>query len=263
MLHSDVPDAQWSQLSEFIAATMGLDFPAERWTDLQRGLAGAADEFGFANLAACADWLLSAPLTKAQHQVLARHLTVGETYFFREKKSFDILGSTILPELIRSRRGREPRLRIWSAACCTGEEPYSLAILLHQLMPDLPDWHVTILATDINGRFLQKAAAGLYGEWSFRDAPAGFKESYFKRAGDGRYAILPEIKKLVTFAHLNLVEDVYPSVATDTNAMDVIFCRNVLMYFTPQQARKVVGNLHHTLIDGGWLVVSPSEAFQV
>jgi chemotaxis protein methyltransferase CheR len=256
------PEAQWSRLSKFIAETMGLHFPPERRADLQRGMAGAADEFGFADVAACADWLLSTPLTTTQFQVLVSHFTVGETYFFREKKMFDVLAERILPELVRSRRNREQRLRFWSAACCTGEEPYSLAILLHQVLPDLPDWRVTILATDINGRFLQKAAAGVYGEWSFREAPAWFKDRYFQGTGDGRYALLPEIKKRVTFAHLNLVEDVYPSPATGTDAMDVIFCRNVLMYFTPSQARKVVENLCRALADDGWLVVSPSEGSQ-
>jgi len=255
-----VPEAQWSRLSEVIAETMGLHFPSARWADLQRGLEGAARELGFEDTAACVGELLSAPPTAAQIEVLASHLTVGETYFFREKKIFDVLAADILPELVRSRRGREQRLRIWSAACCTGEEPYSLAMLLHQAIPDLADWHVTILATDINARFLRTAAAGSYGEWSFRDAPAGIKERYFWRAGDGRYAILPEIGKLVKFAHLNLVEDVYPSLATDTNAMDVIFCRNALMYFTPSHARKVIRNLHHALVEGGLLVVSPSEA---
>jgi chemotaxis protein methyltransferase CheR len=250
------------RLSEFIAEHMGLHFPRERWADLQRGLAGAAVECGFDDAAACADWLLSAPPTRTQLQVLANHLTVGETYFFRDKRTFDVLASRVLPELIDARRGRERRLRLWSAACCSGEEAYSLAILLHQVLPDLADWHVTILATDINSVFLRKAVAGSYGEWSFRDAPSGFKERYFNRTDDGHYAIRPEIKKLVTFEHLNLVEDIYPSLATDTNAMDLIFCRNVLMYFTPAQTRKVIGNLHHALMDGGWLAVSPSEASQ-
>ena len=255
-------DAQWLRVSKLIAEHIGLHFPHERLADLQRGLAGAADELGFDDVAACADWLLSAPLTRTQLQVLANHLTIGETYFFRDKKTFDVLASRVLPELIHARRGREQRLRLWSAGCCSGEEAYSLAILLHQLLPDLADWHVTILATDINARFIRKAVAGSYGEWSFRDAPIGFKEGYFSRTDDGHYAIRPEIKKLVTFEHVNLVEDVYPSLATNTNAMDVIFCRNVLMYFTPEQTRKVIGNLHHALMEGGWLAVSPSEASQ-
>ncbi len=255
-------DAHWAQVSELIAERMGLHFPRERLPDLQRGLETAGDELGFENVTACADWLLSAPPTKAQLQVLASHLTIGETYFLREKQTFEVLSTSVLPALIHARRGRDQRLRLWSAACCSGEEAYSLAILLHQLLPDLADWHVTILATDINARFLRRAVAGSYSEWSFRDTPAGFKERYFNRSEDKRYAIRPEIKKLVTFEHLNLVEDVYPSLVTDPNAMDLIFCRNVLMYFTSVQARKVIGNLHHALIDGGWLAVSPSETSQ-
>ncbi|MDB6038376.1 MAG: methyltransferase, CheR-type [Verrucomicrobiales bacterium] len=262
MKPSGVAEATWRRLSEIIEETMGLHFPSERWSDLQRGMVGAASELGFGEVAACIDCLLAAPLSKAQLQALASHLTVGETYFFREQKTFDALAGSILPELIHGRRRREQSLRIWSAACCTGEEAYSLAILVHQLIPDLKDWRVTILATDINGRFLQKAVAGVYGEWSFRETPDAFKERYFQRAANGRYAIRPEIKKLVTFASLNLAEHVFPSVTTQTNAMDLIFCRNVLMYFTPLQARKVVDHLQNALVEGGWLVVSPSEASQ-
>lgn len=257
-----VTDGQWLRIRAVIAESMGLHFPKERLTDLQRGLTTAADEFGFDDVAACADWLLSAPLTRAQLEVLAGHLTIGETYFFRDRNTFETLGSRVLPGLIDARRGREQRLRLWSAGCCTGEEAYSLAILLHQILPDLAGWHVTILATDINARFVRKAVGGVYGEWSFRDVPDGFKERYFSRTAHDRYAVRPEIKQLVTFEHLNLVEDVYPSLATDTNAMDVILCRNVLMYFTAGQISKVVGNLHHALVDGGWLAVSPSETSQ-
>lgn len=250
----------WARVSEVVAARMGLHFPAERITDLQRGLAGASREFGFNDLAHCAEWLVSTSLNRAQLQVLATHLTIGETYFFRERKTLDVLTRYVLPPLIAARRGGQQRLRLWSAACCTGEEAYSLAILLHQVLPDLADWHVTILATDINAAFLNKAVVGSYGEWSFRDAPARFKEQYFTRTGDRRYTIRPEIQRLVTFEHLNLVDDAYPSLATATNAMDIIFCRNVLMYFSPSQASKVIGQLHHALVEGGWLGVSPSES---
>ena len=250
----------WSRVSDYIARAMGLHFPGERLQDLKRGLAGAAAEFGFDDAAACADWMLTAPLSPADLHVLAGHLTIGETYFFRDEKLFDALARTVLPGLLRAREGKEQRLRLWSAGCCTGEEAYSLAILLHQLIPDLARWRVSILATDINIRFLRKAAAGAYGEWSFRNAPAGFKERWFQRTADGQYLLVPEVKRLVTFAPSNLVEDAFPALATDTNAMDLILCRNVLMYFTPAQASKVVGKLHRALVGDGWLAVSPSEA---
>ncbi|HEY3854291.1 MAG TPA: CheR family methyltransferase [Verrucomicrobiae bacterium] len=256
------PDILMSRLSEFIAERMGLSFPPERWGDLRRGLNGIAKELGFANSAACLDSLLTEPLTAKRLEALANHLTVGETYFFREKKTLDALAESALPELIRARRNNGRRLRLWSAACSTGEEPYSLAILLHQIIPDLGDWNATILATDINERFLRKAAAGVYGEWSFREAPPWLKERYFQALGNGQYKILPEVKRLVTFAKLNLAEESYPTPANDTNAMDVIFCRNALMYFTPAQAAKAVRNLRSALVDDGWLAVSPCETSQ-
>lgn len=254
-------DHQWSKVSALIAETLGLHFPAQRLADLRRGLASAAGELGLPDAAACADWLLSAPLTTAQLAVLASHLTIGETYFFRDKKAFDALATRVLPDIIQARRGRDHRLRLWSAACCTGEEAYSLAIMLRQILPDIADWHVTILGTDINPRFLRKAVAGVYGEWSFRDAPSGFKEHYFRRSGQ-HYTLREDIRRIVTFEHVNLVADAYPAMATNTNAMDVILCRNVLMYFCPQQAQRVVANLHHALIDGGWLAVAPTEISQ-
>jgi chemotaxis protein methyltransferase CheR len=255
-------DALCERLGEFIARKTGLHFPPERRADLQRGIASAAKEFGFIDSSQYADWLLATPLTEGQMCALASHLTVGETYFFRERKTFDALAERILPEFLYRRRGREQHLRLWSAACCTGEEPYSLAILVQRLLGNSRDWHVTIRATDISERFLQKAAAGTYGEWSFRESPPGLKERYFTRSADGRYTIDPDIKGRVRFSQMNLAGDTFPSVKADIHAMDVILCRNALMYFTPDQARKVIEKLHHTLIEGGWLIVAPSECSQ-
>lgn len=256
------PGLVWRRVSERIASTMGLHFPEGRWADMQRALDQAAAEFGHANSATFSEWLLTHELSPNQLRQFASHLTVGETYFFRERKTFEALAEHVLPPLLDSKRKHERRLRIWSAGCCTGEEAYSLSILLTQVIPDLADWHVSILATDINERFLQKASAGIYSDWSFRETSADFKERYFRRQPDGRYAVLPEIKQRVRFASLNLAQDVFPALTTDTNAMDLIFCRNVLMYFTPTQAINVIGNLRRALVDDGWLVVSPTEASQ-
>jgi len=258
-----VPRPLLSGLSDFVAARMGLHFPEERWGDLERGVAAAAREFGTPDAESCARWLLSAPLARNHVEVLAGHLTVGETYFFRENRSFEVLEQHILPELLGSRRHAEHPLRIWSAGCCTGEEPYSIAMLLDKLVPDPEKWSITILATDINPQFLRKAAEGVYGEWSFRDTPAWIRERYFKRRKDGRFEIKPHLRKRVTFFHLNLADDGYPSLWSNTNAIDVIFCRNVLMYFTAEQTRKVAGRLHRCLVDGGWLITSPTETSNI
>src|SRR5262249_27845182 len=150
MASETIPEAVWPRLSELIARGTGLHFPPERRRDLLRGLTSAAEELGFADVAECADGLLKTSLSSEQLHTLASHLTIGETYFFREPRTFEALANTVLPALIQRRRGRDQRLRLWSAACATGEEPYSLAILLRQLLPDWEDWRVTILATDIN-----------------------------------------------------------------------------------------------------------------
>jgi chemotaxis protein methyltransferase CheR len=258
-----IPEITLTQLSAFIAAHMGLHFPRDRWRDLERGIGSAARVSGFNDAESYTQWLMSSPLTKTQMTTLASHLTVGETYFFRDQKGFAMLETHILPALVCSRRGAEQRLRIWSAGCCTGEEPYSIAILLNKMLPDLQDWHITILATDMHPHFLQKAQEGVYSEWSFRDAPVWLKERYFKRTQEGRFAILPGIKRMVTFSYLNLAEDAYPSLLNNTHTMDLIFCRNVLMYFAPEQAKKAVQRLYRALVESGWLIVSPSEASHI
>jgi len=251
------------QFSKFVAERMGLSFPRERWSDLERGIRSAAKELGFQETESFLQYVLSSPLPTDQLEILASNLTVGETYFYREKKAFEAIEEHILPELLRSPRGEERHLRIWSAGCCTGEEPYSIAIALSKAIADLKDWNITILATDINPRFLKIASQATYSEWSFRDAPRWLKDKYLTRVKDGHYEIISHIKKMVTFSHLNLAEDVYPSLLNNTNAMDIIFCRNVLMYFTPEQRIKVIQNLYNSLADGGWLIVSSIETLPV
>ncbi len=161
---------------------------------------------------------------------------------------FEALEDRILPELIRSRSVGNRRLRIWSAGCATGEEPYSIAIALRRALPVPEDWRITILATDINPHILRKASAGVYGEWSFRNAPPWLKGTWFRPKKDGKLEILPEIRKMVSFAYLNLAEDIFPSPVNNTNAMDLIFCRNVLMYFAAERAQEIGESLRGCLL---------------
>lgn len=248
------------EVSGFIAERMGLHFPEERWPDLARGLKTAGEELGFEYPDACVCWLKTRELTVRQIETLASHLTVGETYFFRDPASFEVLERVILPPLVARRSEAGRTLRLWSAGCCTGEEAYSLAITCARALPDLQGWNVSILATDINPKFLAKAEAGVYTEWSFRGTPGWLRERFFSPAHDKKLAIDPTVKNLVHFGYLNLAEDAYPSLHNQTNAMDVIFCRNVLMYFTPEHQRRVAAALHHCLLDGGCLLVNPAEA---
>ena len=258
-MKNSLPDRLLLQLSEFVAAGTALHFPRDRWSDLEYRTGSAAEQFGFTDTEAFIQWLVSSPLTREQIEILASHLTIAETYFWREPPIFDALQKHVLPELIRSREKGERRLRIWSAGCASGEEPYSIAIALSRLIPPGENWHVTILATDINPRILRKAKEGVYGPWSFRNTPEWLKGGYFCRKEGRRLELLPEIKNMVTFAYLNLAEDIYPSPLNNTNAMDLIFCRNVLMYFTPERAGRIAQGLHRSLVDGGWLAVGASE----
>ena len=250
-----------ARLSDFVAREMGLLFTRERWNDLERGIVAAAPHLGCGDATECVRRLMSAPLSRTQVEILAGYLTVGESYFLRDPASFRVAESVILPELIAARRGGDQRIRIWSAGCSTGEEAYSLAILLQRLLPDLEGWRVTVLATDINSAALRHALTGVYGKWSFRGTPSWFKGLYFSDAGEGRYRISEKIRRMVTFGYLNLAQDSYPSLFTNTTALDLIFCRNVLMYLTRETARTVVDKLSRSLAEGGWLVVGPVESW--
>lgn len=251
-----------SRLSELVAAHTGLHFPRERWRELASGVRAAATDFGFRDAEACAEWLVAGPLSTAQIQTLASYLTVGETYFFRDEAPFEALERQVLRELIADRRESSRVLRIWSAGCCTGEEPYSAAILLARLLPDFPDWDLRIYATDINPRFLRKAEAGVFGEWSFRRVPPSIRRDCFRQAGHGQFEILPKYKRMVTFSYANLAQDGFWAMPGGPMSIDLILCRNTIMYFTPEVTTRVIGNFRHALRDDGWLIVGQSEASQ-
>ncbi len=220
----------------------------------------ASAEFGFDEPLECAEWIVSTQLTRKQLELLAGHLTIGETYFFRDPSGYEALQRTIIPELIAARASNSRSLRFWCAGCCTGEEAYTLAIVLNRVLPNADGWNASILATDVNPRFLHKARSGTYTSWSFRAMDGITKERYFEETQPGSFQVIPCIKQMVAFAPLNLVADIYPSLTTNTNAMDVILCRNVLMYFSREQARKVVCKLSECLLQGAYLFTSAAEA---
>jgi chemotaxis protein methyltransferase CheR len=256
-------DPLLARFARFLAHATGLAFPAGRQAELARALEAVTEELGFADSTACMDWLQQHPPGRREVEILARHLTVGETYFWREPAVFAALEQHVLPELIEERRrSGNLTLRLWSAACCSGEEPYSLAILLARLLPDLKHWRLTILGTDINPHFLHRAERAHYLPWSFRQAPPWLQRNYFKPLEPAGFELLPRIRRLVSFRYLNLAEDSYPSPETNTSAMDLILCRNVLMYFEPAQIRQVLRKLWLSLAEGGWLVVGSAETSQ-
>jgi len=254
-----IPELTLENLSRIIAEKLGLDFPPGRWRDLERGLLAAAGDLGFDQKSKeYYNWLSLGSFSIDNLEIIATYLTIGETYFFRENAALQIFRDIIIPKLIEERRDKTRYLRIWCAGCCSGEEAYTIAIILKESLPDFESWNITLLATDINRKFIKKGISGKYSAWSFRDMPPHLKRKYFSPVGKD-FEISREIRKMVTFSLLNLVDEVYPSLQTNTNAMDVILCRNVLMYFTPEQVKLCGNRFFQSLVREGWFITSAVE----
>jgi chemotaxis protein methyltransferase CheR len=229
----------------------GLVFGPGRRSAFESGLARAMQR---AHPATPDVYLVRLQTEPAVLDDLVAEITVGETYFFREPEQFAVLARDILPALL-ARRPRDRPLRIWSAGCATGEEPYTVAMLLRQ-----QGWGgaAHIVATDLSRRALAAARRGLYGRWSLRGVPEHVVRSYFTPVG-GRYELAPTVREDVEFRYLNLAEDTYPSLATGIWGMDLVLCRNVLIYFDRDTIAGVARRLLDSLSDDGWLLPGASD----
>lgn len=241
------------RVAQRVEAETALQFAGPRRRDLVDALGRMARDLAL-DEAALAAWLLENGWEPRKDALCARYLTIPETYFFREPRGYELLC-----DYARSKLQAQPgaMLHLWSAGCCTGEEAYSMAIVLRQCLPQLDPARVSILGTDLNPASLDAARAGEYGERAVRGSAPGVLDAWFRQLGPGRWQLRPELVAQVRFAQLNLALPVYPPA---TRGMDLIFCRNVLMYFSRSQMARVVARLRDCLVEGGWLVVNPSEA---
>lgn len=249
-------DPEYELFRRLVDDKSGMDIPPARRVHLEQAVSRTLEREGFDGPIALHRHLSS----RAGHielEDLIASLTVGETHFFRNRPQFEALERHVLPDLIQRRSG-EKRLRIWSAGCASGEEPYSLAMLLDRMLPSIDTWNVTILATDIDRRALTNAHRATYRAWSFREVPPDIQPRYFVGRGD-ELELSERIRAMVTFEYLNLVEDAYPSLVSNTTAMDLIVCRNVLIYFRESTARTVIARLHRAMAEGGWLLLGHAE----
>ena len=220
-------------LADVVGERMGLHYPPAKWPDLERALAMAAPQAGFKSLGDLVTAILTDTASEERLGSLASCLTVGETYFFRDPRSFSALEQQVLPELARIRAAAGV-LRIWSAGCSDGAEPYSIAISCARALPLCGSLEVKILATDIDHRALDRARSAVYAKWSLRDMPPAVVRDYFRARGDQSFELRAGIRDKVRFAYQNLVAADQMRLAETTN-VDLIFCRNVLMYFSPHQ----------------------------
>jgi chemotaxis protein methyltransferase CheR len=253
-MNAELSDELYTRFRDLLLTRCGLYYPERKRSDLAHGLSMALGATGHRTLA---ELYAEAVAGGSGWEAILAQLTIGETYFFRNGAQFDALREHILPELLE-RRGALRTLRLWSAGCATGEEPYSLAILLSELLPNDHTWNASILATDINPVFLARAREALYGNWSFRETPDELRERYWAEE-QGRWRLRPEIRRMVSFARLNLVEPCFPAITNGTSAMDIIVCRNVTIYFDEATTRQIAERYFSALTPGGWLIVGHAE----
>lgn len=246
-------------ISERIVDLFGLQFPPNRETELMRAVKNTAFLFG------CTDhideirhWLCDKKLSECETRELSEQLTINETYFFREKTALELLSTCVVPAIMAKRNINDYPIRIWSAGCSSGEEAYSIAMWLSENFSEINQQNLQIIATDISPKAVGKALKGEYTEWSFRETDPEIRLKYFLRH-ENKNQIKANVQKFVTISYLNLAKNCFPSPSTNTENFDIIFCRNVLMYFSPDKIKEVNARFYNSLNSDGWLITSQVE----
>lgn len=246
------------QFRTIIARRLGLQYEDGKLDYLAEVARRRMELVGSTRFESYLERLISSPKGSDEFRALAEELTVNETFFFRNADNCRAFAETVLPERIRAKT-REKRLRILSAGCASGEEPYSLAVLVREALSDLGNWDVKIIGLDVNPAVLAKAAQARYSAWSLRATSEDAKRRYFRADGPD-FVLAPAIQKMVTFEERNLVDE--DPLFWQSLACDVVFCRNVLMYFTPDKARDVVRRIGGALLPGGFFFLGHAETLR-
>jgi chemotaxis protein methyltransferase CheR len=245
------PSDHISYLRQYVYAGSGIVLDTEKQYLIETRLAPILRERGLASLYELCEVLRSTTSTPLHAQVVDA-MTTNETYFFREPAHYDALRKTILPELMEMRSGTR-KLSCWSAAASTGQEAYSLAMMLLEM--GVGGWNIDIVGTDLSSRVLKQAEAGRYSQLEVnRGLPVAMLLKYFRRAGL-EWELKEEVRRMVRFRSFDL--------RTGMNSLgpfDVVFCRNVLIYFDQPTKRRILDEIHGSLFRGGYLLVGTTEA---
>ncbi|HEV2644146.1 MAG TPA: CheR family methyltransferase [Candidatus Elarobacter sp.] len=247
----DISDGEFVALRDLIRDRFGIWYDDQKRFLLLSRLSTRLSKRGFETYGAYVNFLRWDAHREDEWSDLASVLSNNETYFFRERAQLKALADKIVDELL----ARSPRLRVWSAACSSGEEPYSLAMTLLETRK-VPDALLSIRATDISPRVLELADKGFYRALSFRATEPGMIQKWFAPQGDG-FVVNDRVKRLVSFGRLNLLEG--PRVAAE-GPFDAIFCRNVLIYFDKPTQKRVVESFAKALRPGGYLFLGHAES---
>jgi chemotaxis protein methyltransferase CheR len=247
----------FSRIAGLIQREVGIKMPESKFTMLQGRLQKRLRYLGMASYHDYADYLFSPEGTEREMDHLINAVTTNKTDFFREPRHYDILLKEVLPRLLKRATLRR-RIHVWSAACSTGEEPYTLAMILSEFRENHRGFDFSILGTDISTRVLDKAREGIYEEDEVQPIAPPLRKKYLLRGKDenrGLVRIAPEVRSLVRFQRVNLLDRNYGI----REAMDTIFCRNVIIYFDRSTQERVMNSLIANLRPGGYLFMGHSE----
>ena len=251
-----LPDDVFRLLRDLIHDYCGIFFDDGSKFLLQRRLGRRLEQHQLDSFEAYYHFLRYDRKRDEELTVLVDNLTTNETYFFRESSQLNAFSREILPEL-RERFADRRKLRIWSAGCSTGEEPYTIAILLLESGDWWRGWEVEILGSDINQRVLHAARRGVYKRNAHRATSPEMLRRYFLDDDKGDFRIIDRVKELISFSYVNLLDPYKSSLIRD---LDVIFCRNVIIYFDKEAKRKVIESFYEKLREGGYLLLGHSES---
>jgi len=246
------------RLSGFVTQRFGLRFPPDRWNELSRGLASAALELGVSDLQGWAEHLAIGGGTEEHLRAVANHLTVAETYFYRHRETFTLIEQKILPARLARRKSQFQPLRIWSAGCASGEEPYSIAMTVLETFGS--PGNVSIFASDLDTNVLATAERGVYAQDRVdKLEPERLRRFFLKGTGaqEGLVSVRPELKSMITFQRINLLDAAWPV----RGPLDVIFCRNVMIYFDKPTQYKILSKFAPLMQDDGLMFAGHSESF--
>lgn len=247
-------------LRDLIYQRSGIFYPDNKKYVLENRLMRRIEDEGFENFEKYVDFLRSDPQREREYSILFELVTTNETSFFRDINQLQVFELGILPKLLKDFEEKGiKKLRMWSAACSTGEEPYTLAMQTLNRIPqgNNSDMDIEIHATDISEGVLNSARRGEYSDYSLRNVPPQYLNKYFNKNGNGKYSVKPEIKRLVRFSNVNLYDSMKLRVF---RGMNVVFCRNVLIYFDEPSKKKVINSIYDCLMPGGYLFIGHSES---
>jgi chemotaxis protein methyltransferase CheR len=246
---------EYAKFCEFFYRKTGIMFSEKKAYFVERRLNERIEKSGCEDFRAYFS-ILRFQASAEEWQTLVNDMTVNETYFLREDYQFDVLVGGILPEIARRRRPGD-KISIWSSPCSTGEEAYSIAIHLLEHWAKADDYAIEIFGSDIDSRVLASAREGIYGERSLQRLPNGLRTKYFKKLGFDKFQIRQELRESIDFSVANIVESVDMA---RFRSVDVIFCRNMLIYFDDASRRQAVEMLYECMSPGGFICLGHSES---